>query len=58
VFHFNYIIIVCIYLLNNVKFNSKYDTRYFQSLMKSKLQGISDQHDQPTNIHLRNLGKL
>jgi hypothetical protein len=34
VFDFNYIFIVGIYLLNSVKFNSKYDTIYFQSLMK------------------------
>jgi hypothetical protein len=33
-FDLNHIIIVGIYLLNNAKIYSKYDTRYFQSLMK------------------------
>jgi hypothetical protein len=33
-FDFNYIFIVGIYLLNNAKSKSKYDTRYFQSLIK------------------------
>jgi hypothetical protein len=33
-FDFNYMIIVGIYLLNNAKISSKYDTGYFQSLIK------------------------
>jgi hypothetical protein len=33
VFDFNYIITVGISLLNYAKFKSKYDTRYFQSLI-------------------------
>jgi hypothetical protein len=33
-FDLNYIIIIGIYLLNNAKIYSKYDTRYFQSLKK------------------------
>jgi hypothetical protein len=33
-FDLNYIIIVGIYLLNNANIYSKYDTRYFQSLIK------------------------
>jgi hypothetical protein len=33
-FMYLYIIIVDIYLLNNAKFDSRYDTRYFQSLVK------------------------
>jgi hypothetical protein len=32
VFDFNFMIIAGFYLLNNAKFNSKYGTRYFQSL--------------------------
>jgi hypothetical protein len=34
VFEFNHVIIVGIYLLKHAKFNGKYDTRYFQSLIK------------------------
>jgi hypothetical protein len=34
VFDFNYIIIVGFYLLQNAKFDGKYDTIYFQSLIK------------------------
>jgi hypothetical protein len=34
VFDLNYIITVGIYLLNNAKIYSKYDTRYFQSSIK------------------------
>jgi hypothetical protein len=34
VFYFKYIIIVVIFFLHNAKFNSKYDTIYFQGLIK------------------------
>jgi hypothetical protein len=54
VFHFTYIIIVGINLLNNAKFNSKYDTRYFQNLKElKKLHGkIILYFARPTNIHV------
>jgi hypothetical protein len=56
VLNFNYIIIFGIYLLNNVKFNSKYDTRCFQNLIKQKLHDKSILYFAgQTNIHLKKL---
>jgi hypothetical protein len=43
-FDLNYIIIVGIYLLNNAKIYSKYDIRYFQSLIQQ------EGHDGPRSL--------
>jgi hypothetical protein len=54
VFDFYFIIVVDIYLLHNAKYDNKYDTRYFQSLIRQKLHGKSILHfARSTNILIR-----